>query len=126
MNCNGGTIKDIGHTPKIAWWAAVRAHLCGEASAGVHDERPELMAAGHGGDVQAVVVALLHVLVHARVGDVVVVALLHGAVRIVDGDPLRRRQPQPDLLLGRLQERQTGSALGKVKNILDIQQKTAL
>ncbi len=60
------------------------------------------MAAGHRGDVQAVVVALLDVLVHTRVGHVVVVALLHGPVRIVDGDPLRRRQAQPDLLLGRL------------------------
>jgi hypothetical protein len=61
------------------------------------------MTAGDRGDVQAVIIALLHMLVHACVGYVVVVALLHGPVRVVDGDPLRRWQAQTDLLLGRLQ-----------------------
>ncbi len=100
----------------MEWAAGTVGYLCGEAGASVHDEGPELMAAGHRGDVQAVVVALLDVLVHSRVGHVVVVALLHGPVRVVDGDPLRRRQAQPDLLLGRLQAcRRDVSGRGDIK-----------
>lgn len=79
------------------------AYLRSEAGAGVHDERPEVMAAGNRGDVEAVIIALLYMLVHARVGHVVVVALLHRPVRVVHGNPLCRRQPQPDLLFGDLQ-----------------------
>mmetsp|Transcript_11650 Transcript_11650/g.26136 ORF Transcript_11650/g.26136 Transcript_11650/m.26136 type:complete len:254 (+) Transcript_11650:109-870(+) len=37
-------------------------HLAGEARAGVHDERPQLLAAGHGGDEKAVLVSLVDVL----------------------------------------------------------------
>jgi len=75
-------------------------HLRREARPGVHDEGPELLAAGHARQVEAVVVALLHVLRHARAGDVVVVALLHGLAGVVDGDPLLGREAEADLLLG--------------------------
>ena len=75
------------------------AHLCGEAGASIHDESPQLLTAGHRGDVQPVHVALLHMLVHPRVGHVVVVPLLHGPVGVVHRDPLRGWQAQPDLLL---------------------------
>eukprot|EP00955_Chlamydomonas_euryale_P100249 365271-Chlamydomonas_euryale.AAC.8 len=74
-------------------------HLCAEASASVHDECPKLLAARDARDVQPVLVALLHVLLHTGVGHIVVVALLHRPVRVVHSDPLRRRQAQPDLLL---------------------------
>jgi len=88
--CNGAMIAELV------------MYLRGEASAGVHDEGPELMAAGHRGDVQAIIIALLNMLVYTCIGHVVVVALLHRPVRIVDGNPLRCRQAQPDLLFGRL------------------------
>ncbi len=80
----------------------VGADLGRKAGASVHDEGPELVAAGNRGDVQAIIVALLHMLVHARIGHIVMVALLHRPVCIVDRNPLRRRQPQPDLFLGSL------------------------
>ena len=44
----------------------------------VHDQRPQLLAARHGRDVEAVVVSLVDVLLDARVGHVVVVALSVG------------------------------------------------
>ena len=48
--------------------------LLREAGAGVHDQSPQVLAAGHAGDEQAVVVALLHVLLHPVVCNIVVVA----------------------------------------------------
>ena len=92
----------------------MKVDLRSEAGAGVHNERPELVAAGDGGDVEAIVVALVHVLVHARVGHVVVVALLHGPVRVVHCDPLRRWQPQPDLLLRHLHQYITSQAVFQI------------
>ena len=79
-----------------------KAHLRGETRASIHDEGPELMAAGNRRDVEAIVIAFLHVLVHTRIGHIVVVTLLHGPVRIVHSYPLCCRQPQPDLLLRHL------------------------
>lgn len=76
------------------------AHLCSKACACIHDERPQLSAAGHTADVQAVIIALLHMLLHAAVCHVVVIPLLHGSVSVVHGDPLRSWQAKPDLLLG--------------------------
>lgn len=55
------------------------------------------LATGNTGDVEAVIIALDHVLLHPYIGDIVMVALLHRPVCIVHGDPLRRRQSQPDL-----------------------------
>mmetsp|Transcript_11865 Transcript_11865/g.51090 ORF Transcript_11865/g.51090 Transcript_11865/m.51090 type:complete len:666 (-) Transcript_11865:112-2109(-) len=75
-------------------------HLRAEPRARVHDERPQLLRARHGADEQPVVISLVHVLLDARVGHVVVVPLLHRAVRVVDGDPLLRGHAQADLLLG--------------------------
>lgn len=92
------------HPPPTHLVAQV-VHLLRKACARIHDESPQVLAAGHRGDVQAVVIALLHVLLHTVVGHVVVVALLHGPVRVVHRDPLGGGQPQPDALLrgGQLQ-----------------------
>ena len=48
-------------------------HLRREACPRVHDQRPQLLTARHAANVQPVVVALVHVLLHPRVGHVVVV-----------------------------------------------------
>ena len=60
------------------------------------------MTTGNRGDEEAVGVALLDMLLNARVCHIVVVALLHWPVCVVDGDPLGGRHAQPDLLPWRL------------------------
>lgn len=70
-----------------------------EARASVHNESPQLLAASHRGDVQAIVVAFLDMLIDTCVCHIVVVPLLHGSVSIVDRDPLSGRQTQTYLLL---------------------------
>ena len=68
------TISHLPPTPHL--WQKLIAevvHLRGEAGARIHDQRPQLLAARHTADVQPVVVALLYVLLHARVGHVVMV-----------------------------------------------------
>mmetsp|Transcript_5279 Transcript_5279/g.12412 ORF Transcript_5279/g.12412 Transcript_5279/m.12412 type:complete len:411 (-) Transcript_5279:988-2220(-) len=79
-----------------------RVHLRSELGAGIHDERPQVLAARHTADEQPIFIALLHVLVHSAVGHVVVVALLHGPVRVVHRDPLCGRQPQAHPLAWRI------------------------
>lgn len=82
---------------------SLKSHLLLEACASIHDEAPQLVAAGHRRDVQAVHVALFHVLLHPGVGHIVVIPLLHWPVSIVDSDPLRCRQTQANLFLRHLQ-----------------------
>ena len=73
-------------------------YLCSKACTGVHDERPQLSAAGYTADVESIIIALLDMLLDPSVCHVVVVPLLHGPMRIVHSDPLRRWQAKPDLL----------------------------
>lgn len=75
-------------------------HLCSKACASVHDESPELSAAGHTADVQAIIIALLYMLLNAGVCHIVVISLLHRPMCIVHSDPLRCWEAKPDLLLG--------------------------
>ena len=76
----------MGHVqPKSA------KHLCCEAGACIHDKRPQLLTASNAANVQAIIIALLYMLSDSGVGDIVVVALLHGSVGIVDCDPLQYR-----------------------------------
>mmetsp|Transcript_23442 Transcript_23442/g.73476 ORF Transcript_23442/g.73476 Transcript_23442/m.73476 type:complete len:486 (+) Transcript_23442:112-1569(+) len=101
-------------------------HLVREPCARVHHEGPQLVHARHGAHEQVVVVALLHVLGDALGRHVVVVALLHRRMGVVDRDPLGGGHPHADLLLrlrvvvlvlqalaGALAELALGRALGE-------------
>jgi hypothetical protein len=46
-----------------------RIDLAGESCACVHDEGPQLLAAGHAADVQPIIGAFVHMLLYTRVGD---------------------------------------------------------
>ena len=64
------------HDP-LLWQELVAeaVRLCCEASACIHDESPQLLAASYTADVQTIIIALLYVLVYTGVGYVVVVPI---------------------------------------------------
>ena len=79
-----------GDGRRKVWASGLVRYLCREACASIHNKGPELMAAGHRGDAQAVLLGFLEVLLQVSVGHMLLDALIHGFMRgrIVDNNPL--------------------------------------
>lgn len=79
-----------GDGRRKVWASGLVRYLCREACASIHNKGPELMAAGHRGDAQAVLLGFLEELLQVPVGHMLLDALIHGFMRgrIVDNDPL--------------------------------------